>query len=336
MTTKAKVLVLLLIPLSVFVVTACLYYYWISLWAYRGPEVVFTIRPGEGPTSINNRLVERELIASGKIFHRYTRVMGLTRQFKAGDYKIETNSTMLDIIDKLTTGSSITYPVTIPEGKNIFEIGKILGEKSITSPQKFVALARDLTLTRTLGIPGEGMEGYLYPETYRFGRQTGPKKIIQTMFRTFKEKTKDLDFSANPLGLSKHEVIILASIVEKETGVANERATIAGVFVNRLQKKMRLQSDPTTIYGLFEKFDGNLKRKHLRQKTPYNTYRINGLPLGPISNPSMESIMAVISPQKHDYLYFVSRNDGHHIFSKSYREHSKAVNKYQKSGRRRR
>ena len=174
------------------------------------------------------------------------------------------------------------------------------------------------------------MEGYLYPETYRFTPGSDPSIILQSMVRVFNAKTKELDFSKAPLHLTKHQVIILASVVEKETGAAKERPMIAGVFINRLKRKMRLQSDPTTIW---ESYKGNLRKRHLLEKTPYNTYKISFLPQGPIANPGVDSIKAVLNPAKHNYLYFVSQNDGTHVFSETYRQHRAAVNKYQKDWR---
>ena len=144
---------------------------------------------------------------------------------------------------------------------------------------------------------------------------------------------KRLDFSRAALDL--HSIVILASIVEKETGAKQERPTIAGVFHNRLKKRMRLQSDPTTIYGMYENYRGNLRKEHLLKKTPYNTYKISGLPKGPISNPGIKSIEAALSPTNHSYLYFVSKNDGTHIFTKTYKDHLKAVKKWQLTRRNR-
>jgi len=139
-------------------------------------------------------------------------------------------------------------------------------------------------------------------------------------FSISKKKTKNLSFQTAPLNLKKNEVITLASVVEKETGAAWERPKIAGVFLNRLKKRMRLQSDPTTIYGIYEGFNGNLRKRHLLEMTPYNTYKIPALPIGPIANPGTEAIKAVLRPDSHSYLYFVSKNDGTHVFSKTYKD----------------
>ena len=235
---------------------------------------------------------------------------------------------MINIITLLTAGPASDISITIPEGKNLYEIGKILEDRGVLSDKNdFIDDAKNKSLTDSLGIPAETTEGYLYPDTYRFSKNTSPSTIIRKMVKNFFKKVKKINFKQSKL--SPHEVIILASIVEKETGASFERPLIAGVFHNRLAKKMRLQSDPTTIYGIFEKFDGNLRKKDLLQKTPFNTYKISALPKGPISNPGTASIQAVLMPKKHSFLYFVSQNDGTHVFTKTYKQHLAAVRKWQ-------
>ncbi|MBC98840.1 MAG: aminodeoxychorismate lyase [Halobacteriovoraceae bacterium] len=311
-------------------------YYMVGVWQYQGKDVVFEVHPGEGFSRINGRLHNQDLISSAKIFHRYAQMNGLMTKFKAGKFEINQGSTMLDVFDTLIHGQSITAPVTIPEGKNLFQISAIMEEEKIIEKGKsseFISLAKSAQFASQLGIQADRVEGYLYPETYKFTPGSKPEDVIKAMVDVFNEKTKGLDFTAAPLGLSKHEVVILASVVEKETGASFERPMIAGVFINRLKKRMRLQSDPTTIYGIWENFNGNLRKKHLLEKTPYNTYKIPALPKGPISNPGLSSIKAVLFPKKHNYLYFVSQNDGTHIFSETYAQHRRAVEKFQKNRR---
>lgn len=304
-------------------------FYTLAVWKYDGKDMLFRINPGEAFSKINYRLNEANLIPSAKLFHRYCQAQGLMTKFKAGNYLIKSQSTMLETIDTLTKGVSITTPVTVPEGKNLYEIAVILEENKITSAKEFIHLAKDPAFAKKLGVDAETLEGYLYPDTYNFTEKSPANMVLETMVSEFNEKTKNLDFSK--VSLSKSEVIILASIVEKETGAKQERPMIAGVFHNRLKKRMRLQSDPTTIYGIWEEFNGNLKKKHLLEKTAYNTYKIAGLPIGPISNPGIESIKAVLEPAQHEYLYFVSQNDGTHIFSKNYKDHQNAVEIHQKN-----
>lgn len=317
-------------PAFAFAMAALMIYYMMAIWTYDGKAIVFEVKPGEGFAKINGRLHQKGLISNPKLFHRYAQINNLMTKFKAGRFEIESNSNMLDIFDTLIKGQSITDDVTIPEGKNLFEIAEILkSENIIKDKEKFIRLAKSEDFAKKLGIPAERVEGYLYPDTYKFTPKSDSEDVIKTMVQVFEKKMEGVDFSKAPQGLKKHQVVILASVVEKETGASFERPIIAGVFLNRLKKRMRLQSDPTTIYGIYENFNGNLRKKHLLEKTPYNTYKIGGLPKGPISNPGLSSINAVLNPEQHSYLYFVSQNDGTHVFSKNYRDHKKAVEKFQ-------
>jgi len=329
MSKKNLIIFLVLAPMLALVMSGAQVYYAIYIWTFKGEQTTFTIRPGETFGSINYRLDESKIIYSSRLFHRFAKFNGKMTSFKAGQYSISSGMTMVNTLDLLTSGKSITTKVTIPEGRNLFQIGEILESKGITKASDFIKYAKDKTFVQKLGIPSHRAEGYLYPDTYSFQENTPAPMVIKTMVSLFKRKMKTVDFSQSKL--NKHEIVILASVVEKETGAKFERPAIAGVFHNRLKKRMRLQSDPTTIYGIYETYNGNLRKKHLLQKTPYNTYKISGLPVGPISNPGLESIKAVLSPDNHNYLYFVSKNDGTHIFSKTYADHRRAVNKWQKN-----
>ena len=194
-----------------------------------------------------------------------------------------------------------------------------------------MSLVRDKTRVASYHIDGPSLEGYLYPDTYLISRDLDARELVDLMVRRFWKVFNDL-IRGQKRDMSLREIVTLASIVEKETGLAEERPVIASVFLNRLKKRMRLESDPTVIYGL-KNFDGNLKRKDLRTPNPYNTYTNHGLPPGPIANPGRESLMAVINPAETDYLYFVSRNDGSHCFSTTLKEHNRAVVRYQKRRR---
>ena len=326
---------LLAAPLFAILLAGVKVYYSIQIWEYQGPEVVFEVRPGEGFSSINSRLANQDLISSAKLFYRYAQINNLTTKFKAGQYQITPGTNMIKMFDLLISGKAITVDVTIPEGKNLFEIAEIVSKTGACSKEDFIKKATDPTFVKSLGINAERIEGYLYPETYKLNPNTPAENLIKSMLSVFKNKTQGLNLDQNPIGLTPHQVIILASIVEKETGAKSERPKIAGVFINRLKKKMRLQSDPTTIYGIWEQYNGNLRKKDLLEYTPYNTYKIAGLPKGPISNPGRESIKAVLEPEVHKYLYFVSQNDGTHIFSETYSKHNEAVNTYQKNSRNR-
>lgn len=296
---------------------------------YKGEEAHFVVRPGEGFSSVNGRLSREGLISDARLFHYYAKYTDKMDKIKAGAYLIQPGQHMGEILDTLVDGVPILTSVTIPEGKNLYEVGRILEEKKIVSYEDFVKEAKDNKWTEELGIDAPSLEGYLFPDTYKFAPGTPAPTVIRTMIELFKQKVAGLDFSSAKL--SKHEVIVLASIVEKETGAKFERDTIAGVYLNRLKKRMRLQADPTTIYGIWENYTGNLKKKHLLEKTAYNTYKIPGLPLGPIANPSLAAIKAVLNPEKHEYIFFVSKNDGTHIFTETYKEHLKAVEHWQKN-----
>jgi len=331
---KKFIQVIIIIPLIFTVSYSGYLYYQIQNWEYQGKEKTFIIKPGEGFSSINHRLGQQGFISSPVVFYRLSKVKNILTSFKVGHFKIKPGMNMTDVIQLLTTGIGKSIRVTVQEGKNLFEVAKIMKSKNIIKSEKnFIALAKNRDLAEKLGINSVNLEGYLYPDTYDFPPESDSKFIIAKMVKNFFLKIKSLPTKSRDFTLN--EIITLSSIVEKETGASFERPIIAGVFLNRLKKKMRLQSDPTTIYGIFETYNGNLKKKHLRQKTPYNTYRINGLPLGPISNPGLESIKAVLKPTKHKYLYFVSQNDGTHIFTTNYKDHKAAVNKWQKNARNR-
>ena len=268
---------------------------------YQGENTEFTVKPGEGFSSVNYRLGKNGLISSTRVFHYYTKFQNKMGALKAGTYKIKRGTTLKDVLTVLTEGTPILTKITIPEGKNMYQIGKIFERAGITTYEKFLALCRDQKIVKSLGIEAPSLEGYLFPETYMFAPKTPAKEIIFAMLSQFKKQVKGLDLGET--FLSPHEVVILASIVEKETGAKWERPTIAGVYLNRLKKKMRLQADPTTIYGIWENYNGNLRKKHLLQKTAYNTYKMSGLPLGPIASPSLAAIKAVLNPKAVSYTH---------------------------------
>jgi UPF0755 protein len=327
MKKKAFIFLVLLAPL-VGLSLASVHLWLIAKTPYEGENQTFVIEPGDGFARINYNLAKNGFIPDAKIFYYYAKYKKSLSLFKTGHYLIQNKMTMFDVHAMLTEGRSQLTKVTIPEGKNLFQIAQILESKGILSATEFIKLANNPETASRFDITGPNIEGYLFPETYYFSPKSRPIDVIKAMVNEFKKQTKQIEFSYGKL--NKQEIVTLASIVEKETGAKFERSKIAGVFHNRLKKRMRLQSDPTTIYGIYEHFDGNLKRRHLREKTPYNTYAISGLPVGPISNPGLDAIKAVLKPESHQYLYFVSRNNGTHVFSKTYKEHDKAVDYYQR------
>jgi UPF0755 protein len=296
---------------------------------YDGPDVTFTVHNGETFGRVNQRLYDQGLIPNTRLFHYYAKYEGVMTKLRAGDFTITRGSDMTDVMKTLIHGQPNLKSVTIPEGKNMYEIAKLIHEAGITKEEDFLEAVQNPDLISLIKVKAPSLEGYLYPETYRFAANTQARNVVKTMVDLFHHRTEGIDFK-HPF-LNKHQVVILASVVEKETGAKIERPAIAGVFTNRLKKRMRLESDPTTIYGIWERYKGNIKRSDLLEKTPYNTYKIPALPLGPISNPSLEAIKAVLNPEEHEYLFFVSKNDGTHIFSKKYRDHAKAVDDYQRN-----
>jgi UPF0755 protein len=295
-----------------------------------GKEEVFLIQPGRSVREIAQDLESRQLVRSKTLFVLWVRIMGYSREIKSGEYLLSPAMAPVEILERLRRGKILTHSVTIPEGATREQIAALLHEKNLALRDLFLPLTEDPAVLKKYGLSGPTLEGYLFPDTYQFGRGIPPSVIIDTMVKRFRQMVDPLleDLAARP-GMTMEEIVILASIVEKETGHPDERTLVASVFLNRLKRGMRLQSDPTVIYGM-ESFEGRLRKKDLQEKTPYNTYRISGLTPGPICNPGLDSIKAVISPAKTDYLYFVSKNDGSHHFSKTLSEHNRAVDRYQR------
>jgi UPF0755 protein len=294
-----------------------------------GINQVITIREGMSLKEVASALKGNGIITNKDLFMLWTRLLGNSRKIKAGEYLLNSGMAPVRIIEILTRGIIITYPVTVPEGFSIEQIGGILAANGLADKKLFVSLAHEPGVIKKYGISGPSLEGFLYPDTYQFGKGLPPSLIIDVMVKRFWEIAGPYMDRIKDLKMTVEEVVTLASIVEKEAGTAEEMPLIASVFLNRLRKGMRMESDPTVIYGMND-FTGNLTRKDLLESTPYNTYVIRGLPPGPISNPGLASIKAVLYPAETDYLYFVSKNDRTHYFSSSIEEHNRAVWKYQK------
>jgi UPF0755 protein len=258
--------------------------------------------------------------------------MGYGRNIKAGEYRLNSAMTPLEVLDILRRGAIVTHTVTIPEGFTREQIGRLLEQKGLVDRDKFMILTGDPDVAKSYGVSGPDLEGFLYPDTYHLSRGLSAESVIDVLVNQFKEVAGPYRARLEELNMTMEQVVILASIVEKETGLPEERPIIASVFLNRLKKNKRLESDPTVIYGI-NNFDGNLRKKDLKTRTPYNTYVIRGLPPGAIANPGKEAIQAVLYPAKTEYLYFVSKNDGSHHFSKTLIEHNRAVRLYQKKKR---
>ena len=295
----------------------------------EGKEQVFVVKERSSLKEVAEDLDKRGLITSKTLFVLWTRIKGYGKDIRAGEYSLSPTMPPVQLLEILRKGLVILHPVTIPEGFSRDQIADALEAKGLAEKKRFLELTEDKTLLRQYGVSGPSLEGYLFPDTYHFSRGTPTLAVLDTMVKRFKQVVAPLMEKTQGTGMKFEEVVTLASIVEKETGRPEERPLIASVFLNRLRLGMRLESDPTVIYGI-ENFDGDLKKKDLAQKTPYNTYVIYGLTPGPIANPGLESIKAVVDPARTDYLYFVSRNDGSHQFSKTLAEHNRAVEIYQK------
>lgn len=294
-----------------------------------GTGRLFVVRNGQHANSVMRALAEQGMVNDSIRLKLLARLKGLTRHIKAGEYMFSASMTPLEIIDKMTKGHVYLRRLTIPEGLTIRQIASLVEEAGLGDENGFYRQATDPLLTRKMNIDADTFEGYLFPDTYYFSKGVTPRRMISAMLERFRSVfTGKWRQRARDLGFSVHEIVTLASIIEKETGMAAERPLISSVFHNRLKKRMRLESDPTVIYGISD-FNGNITRKDLKRPTPYNTYRRAGLPPGPIANPGAEALEAALYPQKSDYLYFVSKRDSTHQFSTNIRDHNKAVRRYQ-------
>jgi UPF0755 protein len=258
------------------------------------------------------------------------RIQGITRKVRTGYYGFGSHMSMWEVLEALRKGKIIEYEVVIPEGYNLYQIGWTLtGTPLISSdPDDFIDIATDKKLARSLGVEADGLEGYLFPDTYYLPKGITVLDIAKRMVQRYKDVfTDDMRKRARELGFTEHQIITLASIVEKEAKVDSERKLIAAVYHNRLKKGMKLQADPTAAYGL-KAWITKVSAQDLKRKTPYNTYLHKGLPPGPIANPGRGAILATLYPENVDYLFFVAQGDGSHYFSKDFDEHGKAIGRY--------
>ena len=296
-------------------------------------EKIVVLPAGQGFSGVTKDLVDVGVVADPLRFKLLARILGYDRRIKAGEYLFSSAMSPVDILNKLARGKVVLHGLTIPEGYNLREIAALVGQKGIGDKEAFLAKVQAPEYAAGKGIEGKTLEGYLFPDTYYFPRNTEIDRIIQAMLDRFNDVyTPSWAARARRMNLTRHQVVTLASIIEKETGTAEERPVVSSVFHNRLARGMKLQTDPTVIYGI-EDFDGNLTRKHLATPTPYNTYQIAGLPPGPIASPGKASLEAVLFPEETDFLYFVARGDGTHQFSATLDDHNEAVRRYQLGGK---
>ncbi len=295
--------------------------------------IAISIPRGASLSEIARTLEDAGVVRDARVFAGLARFREQAGELRAGEYAIPGNLPAEDVLAWIAEGRVVTHPLAIPEGLTAVEIAARVDAAGLAETEAFLAAVRDPAFAAELGVEGETLEGYLFPETYQIARGLGARAVARVMVEHFLAVWRELAPEAEAQGFSMRELVTLASIVEKETGVAAERPLVAAVFRNRLERGWRLETDPTVIYGIPE-FDGNLTRRHLEDASnPYNTYRITGLPPGPIASPGEAALRAVLAPADVEYMFFVSKNDGSHHFSKSLREHVAAVDRYQRRRR---
>jgi UPF0755 protein len=274
-------------------------------------------------------IFEKENVLRNKtLFLIIGRLSGLDRKIRAGYYSLFSSMNLLDLLKILRNGQIIEYEITIIEGDTLSEISEKLSQKGIIDKEYFWQLSKDRDFLASFNIKSPSLEGYLFPETYKIPKGTEPRDVFAMMINKLREKfTEKLKKRSEELGMTENEVLTLASIIEKEAVTDEERPLISAVYHNRLKKKMKLQADPTSIYGV-KSFKEKITYEDLKRKTPYNTYYIKGLPPGPIASPGLKSIIAALYPANVPYLYFVSNNDNTHHFSITPNEHLSAVKSY--------
>jgi len=304
-----------------------------GIWSFpnraQGRPGKIEIKKGMGLQSVINELQKAEIIHWPFLTHLYLRYKKVGAFLKVGEYEFSEKSTPESIAEKLIKAERVRKTFTIPEGYNLQDIAKLLKEKGVFVSANFFQKTQTPELLKPFGLEGPTLEGYLFPDTYEYTSETKEEELLTRMVENFKKHFDEKSTQRTlELGMSPYQALILASIVEKETGKAEERPLIAGVFYNRLKIGMPLATDPAVIYGVAN-FDGNLRRADLERDGPYNTYIRPGLPPTPIANPGAKSLEAVLYPTPSEYLFFVSKGDGSHQFSKTYEEHQAAVKQYQ-------
>ena len=300
---------------------------------FQGEKLILDVPSGQSFYQLAKNLEEKNLIRSHWDMKILIRIFG-SPLLPQGEYELSSSENLWKIFQKFKQGKEILFLISFPEGLNHYEMGQLLKSHNWPGAEDFLKEVwnKDF-IKKTLNQNFNSFEGYLFPDSYSLRKYMTAQTLIKTMVKRFLEVYKK--FSVLPLekNFNRHQVVTLASLVEKETGQGRERPLIAGVFYNRLNLNMKLQTDPSILYALYLNrgfgIEKNIRKKDILFSSPYNTYLIKTLPPGPIANPGEKSLEAVFLPKKSDYLYFVSRNDGSHKFSKNYEEHKKAVYKYQ-------
>jgi UPF0755 protein len=313
-----------------------------GVWLYTGVDRPFTgydaaeqfveIPQGAGSIAIAKRLADAGVVRDVNTFRLALWITGEGRRLQAGEYRFDHPLSARQVADKIARGDVYVRPITFPEGLTAGQMAALYESKGFGPAQDFMSAAKNASLVRAVDPDAKDLEGYLFPDTYKLPRRATAEQLVARMVAGFmKTLTPALLGKAEARGLSVRKLVTLASIVEKETGNAEERPLVAAVYANRLTIGMGLQCDPTVIYALERagRYDGNLTRENLQFDSPYNTYRYAGLPPGPIASPGRASLEAAASPADVLYLYFVSKNDGSHAFAATLDEHNRNVQQYQ-------
>ena len=302
---------------------------------YKGfaeSEQFVDIPPGASTAEIRRRLVDAGVVSDEFVFRAALMWTGRSRALQAGEYRFDRPMGAVDVIEKIARGDVYAHPITFPEGLTIREMAAIYESRGFGTAREFADAARNATLIADLDPAAADLEGYLFPETYALSRGTPATTLIRIMVDRFRATYADLQSkrSGEP-GLSLRQVVTLASLVEKETAKAEERPLVAAVYHNRLKRRMAMQADPTVVYALVKAgtYDGNIRKRDLSVDSPYNTYKYPGLPPGPIASPGRAAIEAALAPADVSHLYFVSRNDGSHVFADTLAKHNANVYEYQ-------
>jgi UPF0755 protein len=299
---------------------------------YDAAEQFVEIPAGAGAAEIRRRLIDAKVIRDELAFRAALRWTGVAQELKAGEYRFDRPMSAADVVEKIARGDVYGRRLTFPEGLTIRDMARVYEEREFGTAADFITAAGDASLIEDLDPDAPDLEGYLFPETYTLPRGTAPARLIAMMVNRFRfVYDETLQAQAREQGMSTREVVTLASLVEKETGKQEERALVAAVYRNRMRIGMGMQADPTIVYALQKegRYDGNIRREHLAMDSPYNTYKHPGLPPGPIASPGAASLRAALNPADVKYLYFVSRNDGTHVFAETLAEHNANVREFQ-------
>jgi UPF0755 protein len=299
---------------------------------YRAPEQFVEIPQGASTPEIGRRLIDAGVVKDTWTFRAAVWWTGDGRNLKAGEYRFDRPVSAVDVVRKIARGDAYGRRVTFREGLTVAEMAKVYESQQLGKATDFLAAARDVSAIRDLDPAATDLEGYLFPETYTLPRGVPAARLVRSMTDRFRAVfTDEMRKRAEGQGMTVREVVTLASLVEKETAQGQERPMVAAVYRNRMKIGMGMQADPTVVYALQKagRYDGNIRREDLAFDSPYNTYKYPGLPPGPIASPGKASLDAALAPADVPYIYFVSRNDGTHVFSTTLNEHNRNVQKFQ-------